>query len=98
MKISRSEFLVQVAPPPGLGFRRTNVSHKSHALIQQLLVMSGLRAKDFVHRIVALTTDFGVESGLTHQQLHMEQICPYACQVQFTEEDAASSSRAMRMS
>ena len=79
-------FRIEVSPPAGMGFRQTTVIHKAHALAHQMFLLTGNRLPDWAHRIVAVTTDFGVESGLTSHKYIMAVFCPAAASIDFQAE------------
>ena len=83
----QSSFAVEVSPPVGLGYRHTDTIHKAHALTHQLFLLIGPgRLQGWIRRIASLTTDFGVESGLTKHKYHLGVLCPHAATMTFQDE------------
>jgi hypothetical protein len=69
---------VLVAPPVGLGHRRTNFIHKLHALTHQLYLLFGKKLAAATKQLIAFCTDFGVESNLAKtRRVPLGLLCPY---------------------
>lgn len=68
-----------IAPPVGLGHRRTNLVHKLHALTHQLYLLLGKSLYMGTKQLVSFCTDFGVESSLAKtRSIPLNLLCPYA--------------------
>ena len=82
--------------PVALGSRRSSLIHKIHALMHALLLevslFSGLRK--FLESVRAITTDFGVESGIAEaRNIRVYELFPYLVDLDFdlADEDAENA-------
>ena len=80
---------ILIAPPVGLGHKRTSVVHKLHAFTHQLFLLFGQSLEAAGKSLMAFTTDFGVEANMAKtRKAPLSLLCPYAVGVSFEEEGA----------